>query len=141
MTQPVRILMKRIKGFNLQEESKKINGLPAILCSRPSKFSNPFRLMGDMIYVDAGYRRKVFDKWVLFYPVSGYKVEDLIKLFRELMMDLNSHTVEEPIRKRFQYMRDRIRDLEGHNLACYCKADCACHTDVFFELLKTFQPA
>ena len=39
---PVRIQMKRIKGFNLQEESRKINGLPVVLVSRPSKWGNPF---------------------------------------------------------------------------------------------------
>lgn len=132
---PQRIQRKRTKGFNLQEESMKLNGLPAINCTRPGKWSNPFRLVGDMIYVDASHRRKLFSKWILFNDNAGYKAEDVVKLFRDLMMDLYSHDVEEPIIKKFQYMRDRIRDLEGYNLACYCKPGHACHTDVFFELL------
>ena len=40
MKNPVRMQMKRIKGFRLQEESQKINGLPAVLVSRPSKWGN-----------------------------------------------------------------------------------------------------
>lgn len=137
MSAPTRILLRRAKGFNLQLESIELNGLPAINCARPSRFSNPFRLIGDMIYVDVGHRRKVLDKWVLFYPVGGYKREDVVKLFRDLIMDLDSHTVEDPIRSRFRYMRDRIMDLHEHNLACYCKKGTPCHTDVFLELLNT----
>lgn len=32
--------MKRIKGFRLQEESKRINGLSCVLVTRPSKWGN-----------------------------------------------------------------------------------------------------
>lgn len=39
---PIRLQMKRKKGFNLQKESKKINGLPCILVSRPTKWGNPY---------------------------------------------------------------------------------------------------
>lgn len=43
---PVRIQLSRKAGFNLQEVSRKINGLSAVIVSRPSKFGNPFRI-GD----------------------------------------------------------------------------------------------
>ena len=41
---PVRIQMKRVKGFRLQEESKKINGRPCVLVSRPTKWGNPYKV-------------------------------------------------------------------------------------------------
>ena len=87
-----------------------------------------------MIYVDAGHRRKVLSKWVLYYQDGGYKVEDVVKLFRDLLMDLNSHEVEPEIRERFRYMRDRIKDLEGKKLACWCNLKNCCHADCLVEL-------
>lgn len=39
---PVRLRLSRTKGFNLQEHSRAVNGLPAINCARPSKWGNPF---------------------------------------------------------------------------------------------------
>ena len=62
MTKPIRIQKKRIKGFNLQKESLKINGLNAISVCRPSKWGNPFKQVQDIVYVDAGHRRKILDK-------------------------------------------------------------------------------
>jgi hypothetical protein len=37
---PQRIRLKRKKGFNLQKESKKLNGLEAVNCARPGKWGN-----------------------------------------------------------------------------------------------------
>jgi len=112
------------------------NGLPIVYCGRPSKWSNPFRLIGDMIYVDAGHRRKVLDRWVLFYPDGGHKIEEVVKLFRDMYMNLYSHDVEEPIRNHFEKIRDTVRDLEGCNLSCWCKEKEPCHCDVYLEVLK-----
>jgi hypothetical protein len=42
MIQPVRLQLSRKKGFNLQRESMRINGLPAVNCARPSRWGNPF---------------------------------------------------------------------------------------------------
>ena len=43
MTTPVRLRFSRQRGFNLQRYSREVNGLPAVLCSRPGKWGNPFR--------------------------------------------------------------------------------------------------
>lgn len=40
---PLRIQLSRKRGFNLQEVSKKLNGLPAVNCARPSRWGNPER--------------------------------------------------------------------------------------------------
>ena len=52
MTEPVRIQMKREKGFNLQEHSKNINGLPAIRVDRATKWGNPFKPGEEYVIAD-----------------------------------------------------------------------------------------
>jgi len=39
---PQRIQLSRKRGFNLQKFSRKLNGLPAVNCARPSRWGNPF---------------------------------------------------------------------------------------------------
>ena len=106
----LRIQRKRTKGFKMP--------IGVIYVGRGSKFGNPFKLEGDMIYVDAGHRRKILSRWVYYGNQNpkydgSFKVEDVVKLFRDLLMDLNSHKVEPEILERFRYMRDKIKDLEG----------------------------
>ncbi len=134
MIQPVRIQRKRTKGFNLQEHSKSINGLECVVISRPSAFGNPFKIIGDMVFVDAGHRRKILNKWVCFYDYGGNTNEDVVKLFRDMLIDLDSHKVEAEVRNKFRYMRSWIRDLKGKNLACFCPVGNCCHGDVLLEL-------
>lgn len=127
----LRVQRKRTKGYKMPKS--------VIYVGRGSKFGNPFKLVGDMIYVDAGHRRKILDKWVYYGNQNpkydgSFKVEDVVKLFRDLLMDLNSHEVEPEIRERFKYMIDRIRDLQGKKLACWCNLKNCCHADVLIEL-------
>lgn len=42
MIRPVRLQLSRRPGFNLQAESRAINGLPAINCARPGLWGNMF---------------------------------------------------------------------------------------------------
>jgi hypothetical protein len=44
MKRPVRLRLSRAKGFALQRESKRINGLDAVNVARPSRWGNPFRI-------------------------------------------------------------------------------------------------
>src|SRR3990167_8314114 len=39
---PVRLQLSRRKGFRLQEVSRAINGLEAVICARPGRHGNPF---------------------------------------------------------------------------------------------------
>ena len=50
---PVRLKLSRKAGFNLQNESFKLNGLPCVKVSRPSKWGNPFKI-GDDVPVITG---------------------------------------------------------------------------------------
>lgn len=78
------------------------------------------------------------NEWLPYYPDGGYTTEDVVKLFCDLLMDLNSHVVEEPIRERFRWMRDHIGDLKGKTLACWCKKENACHSDPLIELANSY---
>lgn len=125
---PVRLQRSR------QHKQVSPNGLPIVYVGRPSMWGNPFKLVGDMVYVDASHRRKILSPWVYYYDGGGYTVDDVIKLFRDLMMDLNSHKVEDAIYQRFRLMRDRIKDLQDKNLSCWCPTTCKCHADVLLEI-------
>lgn len=46
---PRRIQLSRRKGFNLQEVSRALNGLPAVKVTRPGPFGNPFKVDGSEI--------------------------------------------------------------------------------------------
>jgi len=41
---PQRIQLRRAAGFNLQTSSAALNGLPAVVVSRPTKWGNPYKL-------------------------------------------------------------------------------------------------
>jgi hypothetical protein len=47
MTIPVRLRLRRTKGFNLQALSRSVNGLPAINVARSSRWGNPFEVATD----------------------------------------------------------------------------------------------
>lgn len=44
---PARIQLSRRKGFNLQEASLALNGLPAIVVARPTRWGNPYQAGHD----------------------------------------------------------------------------------------------
>lgn len=122
----LRVQRKRSKGFKMPSD--------AVYAGRGSKWGNPFKLDGDMIMVDAGHRRKIFSKWVCFYDNGGHTIEEVVKLYKDLLLDLNSHNVEPEIIERFRWMRDNIQLLHGKKVACWCKKDSCCHADVLIEL-------
>ena len=121
-----RIQRKRTKGFKLPENTVCIN--------RPTKWGNPFKLMGDMIYIDAGHRRKVFSKWVCFYDNGGHTIEEVVQLFSDMIIDTRLHYVEPEIKERFKVMQESISELKGKHLACFCKEGKICHGDILLEL-------
>ncbi len=118
MCNPIRIQRKRSKGYKTPPNT--------LYVGRPTKFGNPFLLQGDMIYVDAGHRRKILSKWVCFYQDGGHTIEEVVKLYRDMLLDLNSHEVEPEIKQRFKVMQDSITDLTGKNLSCFCSLSCRC---------------
>ncbi|HVT23016.1 MAG TPA: DUF4326 domain-containing protein [Rhizomicrobium sp.] len=140
MTKPVRLQLSRKRGFNLQELSRAINGLPAVNVTRRGRWGNPFvvhhpgseigRPMSAKVAV-ASFKSMV-EKEGAWFPVPLPWPKG--KIPAQLT------TVE-----------DVKQNLRGKNLACVCHlcevhkrsglplgtecADCApCHSTVLLEI-------
>ena len=122
----LRIQRQRIKGWHLPENT--------ICVTRPGKWGNPFYLDGDMIMVNAGYRRKIFSPWVLVSDKPGGEtIYDVLDLFEEVC--LIGGKFDHP---DLQYWADfwaklDLSELRGHNLACWCRDDDKCHASLLMR--------
>ena len=132
MTLPVRLQLRRAKGFDLQEVSRAVNGLPAVSVARPHLFGNPFR-------IDPARPRKA-----------------AVQSFRGFLYRWSGNTICHGARNADDgtpavldglaliVLRTRIlanvHQLRGHNLACFCPAGQPCHADVYLDVLKTDKP-
>ncbi|MCK9281335.1 MAG: DUF4326 domain-containing protein [Melioribacteraceae bacterium] len=126
---PIRIQRLRKKGFNLQKASP--NGLPVVYVGRPTKWGNPIKLDNGMIYIDAGYRRKILDPWV-YYNLGN--IDDVLHLYWHILKGTQFQIAD------LQYWSDKfkennIEELRGKNLACWCSISSKCHADVILDLL------
>ncbi len=111
MIKPQRIRLSRRAGFKLQEASLALNGLPAIMVSRPTRWGNPFKI-GDLCHKGPAYSGRTF------------KIEDAAmacKLFEAHMFNQRSAS-------------ELIFPLRGKNLACWCALDQPCHADILIKL-------
>lgn len=123
---PVRLRLSRAKGFNLQEHSRAVNGLPVVNVARPGKFGNPFSVKDAADVYDCRRRSahiaavKWFKDWLdadeneeaFFGPLGCYF---------------------DTLKRRNAVLRD-IGQLRGKNLACFCPPEFQCHADVLLEL-------
>lgn len=104
---PQRIQLSRKKGFNLQAVSRKLNGLPAVNCARPSRWGNPFVIQ--------------FDPHPDYSPQTA---EEAVKMYR-------AHVDKGLMRIKIR------QELRGKNLACFCALDQPCHCSVLLEIANT----
>ena len=110
---PQRMQSKRIKGFDLQLASLALNGLPAVLVTRPGPYGNPFIVGRD------GTAKQCVAK------------------FRRAWAD----AIECAKRNRTPYMplgkTVYLGHIIGKNLACFCREDAPfCHADVLLEITR-----
>jgi hypothetical protein len=119
MPGPVRMQVSRKAGFNLQEASHALNGLPAKLVTRPGPWGNPF----SIDEVAATYK--------LDRPAAQAKAVAMAGDWLRGTLDPALSPGDPP-------SRDTIRrELAGHNLACWCKPGTPCHADVLIELANS----
>lgn len=130
MTQPRRIQLSRKKGFNLQEYSLALNGLPAVKVTRPGKWGNPFPVDHEgtaMHCLSLGLNgedrtdRATAAVDLFRRCVEGGCVNELVAAF---LPPFGSA----PLIRHIQ------RDLRGKNLACFCRLDQPCHASVLLEI-------
>jgi hypothetical protein len=142
MTIPRRIRLSRKKGFNLQQFSMALNGLPAVKVDRSTEFGNPYKIGDTHPYANPdgtdadGVTPMLLD------------AEDAVALFR---LDISTMQLLAFSDKSVKELY--IQELRGKNLACWCKlcprhaatgrpwnepcSDCEpCHADVWLEIVN-----
>lgn len=136
MIQPVRVQRFRTKGYKMVHP----NGLPNYYVGRPGKFGNPYKLIGNCIYVDASNRRTILpDEWVFVTVGTPEMLQDLYRatlLDKIIELDFAPHPeCVIDIKYWVRHFQDiDIQELKGKNLFCYCTAHDKCHADVLLEL-------
>lgn len=117
MTKPARLQLSRAKGFNLQQTSAAINGLPAVNVARPSRYGNPVTEQDFLdlqeIFAEIGHK-----------PVEGTWQEHAVRCFDAWIGGEIEEMGPPPTADEIQ------RDLKGKNLACWCKPGDPCHADI-----------
>jgi len=110
---PVRIVLSRRAGFNLQATSKAINGLPAQSVARPGLWGNPFSI--DAVAEETGLDRE------------AAQAEAVARHARWLRGEIEADRPRPSLEK--------IRaGLKGKNLACWCREGTPCHVDTLIGL-------
>lgn len=107
--------MVRSRGSSLQAHSRAINGLKAISVAPPSRWRNIFRAnwFGPRQWPPCQA------------PDQLLTPEDTIRLFREWWLwnlDVDPTGAQ------------KLAELRGKNIACYCEARTPCHGDVLLEI-------
>jgi len=107
----------------------------AVYVGRPSKWGNPIKVVGDQLYIDASYRRRILSPWV-WYNLGD--VGDAIHLYWHIIHGTLFTN------RDLQYHSDRFKaidlsELKGKDLACWCPLNKPCHADVLIELIKEEQ--
>lgn len=143
MTTPVRIQRRRTRGYDMQAESRAINGLPAVYVGRPTVFGNVHActrphncaLQPCACCDDATDGRN----WCCLIAYREYVTSGIegrpssTGTFRYGMDAIEGY----PIRNE---LVRRLPELRNHNLACWCplpepgQPD-LCHAAVLLEIL------
>lgn len=120
---PQGIQRKRVRGYDMQAESRKLNGLPAISVCRPGKYSNPFKLikLGRDWYV----HDVLSDQHSRKFTTKTEAATEACSLFEYVLK-----------RKHREHLAEFLAPLKGHNLACFCRIGEPCHRDVLLRLVE-----
>jgi hypothetical protein len=113
---PRRMQLSRRKGFDLQAESQRLNGLPAKRVTRPGKWGNPFT-------IEAIARTYHLDS-----EAAQAKAVELCGEWLRGRLDRRLSPGDAPS------LAEIRKELMGYNLACWCKPGTPCHTEVLIEL-------
>jgi hypothetical protein len=114
--QPVRLQLSRQRGYRLQEASHAVNGLPAVVVRRPTRWGNPFNWIQGIEHGGEAWAK-------------GAAVD----LFEEWLREGNEFFPGYPTPPTREEIRAALR---GKNLACTCKIGEACHADVLLRICR-----
>jgi len=116
---PQRMQLSRRAGFNLQAESRALNGLPAKRITRPGPWGNPFTIADVAV------------QYGLDDAAAQAKAVALCEQWLTGKLDPALSPGEPPSRATIQ------AELAGHNLACWCRPGTPCHADVLIRLANS----
>jgi len=108
---PYRVQLSRKSGWKMPENTVSV--------ARPGKFGNPF-VIGELKFF-VNDRDPNYKFWV--QPLNA---AEAVHAFRWLAGQ--------------QKFAERIKELRGKNLACWCPLDQPCHADVLLELANREEP-
>lgn len=113
MTTPVRVQLRRTKGWRMPENTVSV--------ARPGKFGNPFTKENA---IESGYATE--DTWPHF----------VVRCFRDWLTSASGCDWWQGRQSdaRLAMIRANLSDLHGKNLACWCALDKPCHADTLLEL-------
>jgi hypothetical protein len=129
---PKRIQRKRTKGWKIPDNTVSI--------TRPGKWGNPFKVVGNMVYGDTSHRRgKILSPWIFIdnYADEKEATQQAVLLFEAWICgeELNHGLYPKQIKLCPYSVEDIKRELKGKNLACFCSEKSKdCHGDVLLEI-------
>jgi Domain of unknown function (DUF4326) len=129
---PKRIQLRRTKDW------KKPAG--AIVCARPSKWGNPFRVFGEneYLYCDVSHRRTILTPWVIFDQDQDIvrnpaTPEMAVAHYRNWLTGMyNAAGIVRPC--PHDLVTEIRRELRDRDLCCWCKIGTPCHVSVLLEI-------
>ena len=131
---PQRIQRRRTKGWKMPENT--------ISVTRPGKWGNFLKLSGDMIMIDASYRRKNLDKWVF---LCFGDLERLLEIYRLTMsgggntggvikLGVTSQDGQQDLLWWHYKLAYCVDELKGKHLACFCPIGSPCHAKILLKI-------
>lgn len=100
---PVRIQLRRTKGFRLQEASIALNGLPAMKVDRTTRFGNGFIMAheGTRHLAIASFREQAEAQWAacpeFYLPLRGHNLACWCGLDKDCHGDILLEIVNRPL--------------------------------------------
>ncbi|WP_081285374.1 DUF4326 domain-containing protein [Mycolicibacterium fortuitum] len=126
---PQRLQRRRVKGFHLPDSARSV--------ARPSRYGNPFRVVGRSVVGMCWPEVTEWDRAVVAMPDVEVlyacapdrcaAVERAVVLYRQLVRFRQSNWSP----ARFDSWLQPVRRCD---LACYCALDQPCHADVLLEI-------
>ena len=118
--------MKRVQRKRTKDWKMPLN---TIYVGRPTKWGNPFRIIGDELFCFS-IKRKVLDPWIIFEEGIRPDRKILMILYRAWLHGriVCDYLPKSPI--------NNLDELKNKDLACWCPLDKECHADILIELLE-----
>lgn len=127
---PSRIQRKRTKGWRLPEG--------AVIVTRPTVFGNPFTGPDAVEAFRAMMLDKIFMVAIGVEDENGACLHNVFIVGRKQLDVSCCDTYSEDIPSFWDIyakpIMDRMSDLRGRDLACYCGLGKSCHADVLLEI-------